>query len=144
MRGMTLIVKTVARGMAGIIFLYGIYIILHGHLTPGGGFAGGVVVCAAFILVFLAKGSTEGVSDVRKWRSSVAESLGIFAFWALAIIGLIGGSFFLYNFLTKGSPFRLLSAGFMPLSNIAIGVEVAGALFAIFVTLAVLKTGEKK
>jgi len=144
MRGMTPIVKTVTRGMAGMIFLYGIYIVLHGHLTPGGGFAGGVMVAAAFILVVLAKGSPEAVTEAKKQRSSVAESLGIFAFWALAVIGLIGGTFFFYNFLTKGRPFRLLSAGFIPLNNIAIGVEVAAALFAIFITLAVIKTGGKK
>ncbi|NQT82604.1 hypothetical protein HQ563_06250 [bacterium] len=140
---MTPIVKTVTRGMAGMIFLYGIYIVLHGHLTPGGGFAGGVMVAAAFVLVFLAKGSPEAVSEAKKERSSMAESLGILTFWVLAMIGLIGGTFF-YNFLTKGKPFRLLSAGFIPLNNIAIGIEVAGALFAIFITLAVLKAGGKK
>jgi multisubunit Na+/H+ antiporter MnhB subunit len=144
MHGMTPIVKTVARGMAGMIFLYGIYIVLHGHLTPGGGFAGGVVLSASFILVFLAKGAPQAVSEVKKWRSSVAESLGIFAFWTLAVIGLIGGTFFFHNFLTNGKPFRLLSAGFIPLNNIAIGVEVGGALFAVFVTLAVLTAGGKE
>ena len=40
--GMSVIVKTVTRLTVGLIFLYGIYIVLHGHLTPGGGFAGGV------------------------------------------------------------------------------------------------------
>jgi len=144
MQGMTPIVKTVTGGMAGMTFLYGTYIVLHGHLTPGGGFAGGVMVCAAFILIVLARGSEEAVSESKKWRSSVAESLGIFAFWILAMIGLIGGAFFFYNFLTKGKPFHLLSAGFMPLSNIAIGLEVASALFAVFITLAVLKTGGKE
>jgi len=143
MRGMTFIVRTVARGMAGMIFLYGIYIVLHGHLTPGGGFAGGVMISAAFILTFLAGGSIEQIAEAKKWRSSLAESLGIFAFWALAFIGLIGGMFFL-NFLGKGKPFHLFSAGFIPLCNIAIGIEVAAALFAIFVTLAILKIGEKK
>lgn len=144
MRGMTPIVKTVTRGLAGAIFLYGIYIVLHGHLTPGGGFAGGVVLSAAFILVFLAKGAPQAVSQAKKWRSSVAESLGIFAFWTLALVGLICGTFFFYNFLAKGKPFLLLSAGFIPLNNIAIGLEVAGALFAIFVALAVLTAGGEK
>lgn len=144
MRGMTPIVRTVSRVMAGMIFLYGIYIILHGHLAPGGGFAGGVIVAAAFVLTVVANGSQEAVSNAKKWRSSVAESLGILAFWVLAMVGLVGGAFFFYNFLAKGKPFRLLSAGFIPLGNIAIGIEVAGALFAVFITLAILKTGEKK
>lgn len=43
-QGMTLIVKTVTRLTIGLILMYGIYITLHGHLGPGGGFAGGVIV----------------------------------------------------------------------------------------------------
>jgi len=143
MHGMTPIVRTVARGTAGMIFLFAIYVVLHGHLTPGGGFAGGVIAAAAFLLSVLANGSPEAASEAKKGRSSLAESLGTFAFWALAMIGLIGGTFF-HNFLSKGKPFRLLSSGFIPLSNIAIGIEVAAGLFLIFFTLAILKReGEK-
>lgn len=141
---MTSIVKTVTRGMAGMIFLYGVYVILHGHLTPGGGFAGGVLVAAAFILRILAQGSPETRSEASKSRSSLAESLGIFAFWLVGMAGLLLGTFFFRNLLTRGRPFHLFSAGFIPLSNIAIGVEVAGALLAIFITLAILKTGERQ
>ena len=49
--GMGIIVKTVARWLKGFILLYGIYLVLYGHLTPGGGFAGGVVIACAFILL---------------------------------------------------------------------------------------------
>ncbi len=45
MKGMTLIVKKTTQLIAGMIFMYGIYVIVHGHLTPGGGFAGGVISC---------------------------------------------------------------------------------------------------
>ncbi|MEE9191863.1 MAG: MnhB domain-containing protein, partial [Candidatus Aerophobetes bacterium] len=55
-KGMTLIVKTVVKFLAPIVILFGVYIILHGHLTPGGGFPGGVVVASAFILLTLAYG----------------------------------------------------------------------------------------
>jgi multisubunit Na+/H+ antiporter MnhB subunit len=144
MSGMTSIVKTVTRGIAGLIFLYAIYIVLHGHLTPGGGFAGGVIAAAAFLLDVLARGSRETVAEAKKGKASLAESLGVFAFWAVALVGLIGGTFFFYNFLAKGKAFHLLSSGFIPLSNIAIGVEVAGGLFLIFFTLSVLKTGGQK
>jgi len=54
---MTIIVKKTTQLMAGLIFLYGIYIIVHGHLTPGGGFAGGIILAGAFILLILANGS---------------------------------------------------------------------------------------
>ncbi len=54
MKGMTLIVKKTTQLIAGMIFMYGIYVIVHGHLTPGGGFAGGVIVAGSLILITLA------------------------------------------------------------------------------------------
>jgi len=146
MRGMTLIVKCITQLMAPSIFLLGIYVVLHGHLTPGGGFAGGVLMAGCFVLIVLAYGSEEARSEVRKWRASLSESIGIFIFWLLAMLGVIQGSYFFYNVIAKvnpGQPYTLFSAGIIPLCNIAIGIEVAASLFAIFITLAVLKVGEK-
>lgn len=146
MKGMTLIVKRITQLMAPSILLLGIYIVLHGHLTPGGGFAGGVLIAGCFALMILAYGSEEVKSEAKKWRSTYSESLGILLFWFLAILGLIQGTYFFYNIITKanpGQPFHLFSAGIIPLSNVAIGIEVAAALFAIFITLVILKVGEK-
>ncbi|MFQ5867260.1 MAG: MnhB domain-containing protein [bacterium] len=145
MRGMTLIVKTITRLIAGIIFLYGIYVVFHGHLTPGGGFAGGVIIAGAFVLLVLAEGSEELSTEIKKWRASLGESLGIFIFWFLAMLGVFGGTFFFLNLLSKGRPLRLFSAGIILPCNIGIGIEVGAALFAIFITLAVLKgKGDKE
>lgn len=145
MRGMTLIVKTITRLIVGLIFLYGIYIVFHGHLTPGGGFAGGIIIAGAFILLVLAEGSEELSTEVKKWRASLFESLGIFIFWFLAMLGVFAGTFFFLNLLPKGKPLELLSAGIILPCNIGIGNEVGAALFAIFITLAVLKgKGDKE
>ena len=143
MRGMTSIVKTVARVIAGFILLYGIYVVLHGHLTPGGGFAGGVIIAGSFILMVLAYGCEDAAAEMKKWRASLGESLGIFLFWIMAMLGIFGGTYFFLNILAKGKPFHLFSAGIIPLCNIGIGIEVGAALFAIFITLAVLKTEPK-
>jgi len=146
MMGMTLIVKRITQLMAPSIFLLGIYVILHGHLTPGGGFAGGVLISGCFVLLVLAYGSTEVKSEARKWHASLWESVGISLFWLLAILGLIQGTYFFYNVIAKvnpGQPGHLFSAGIIPLCNIAIGVEVAAALFSIFITLAIVKLREK-
>ena len=56
MTGMTLIVKTITRLLFGFIILYGVSIVLYGHLTPGGGFAGGVILACGFILLVLSFG----------------------------------------------------------------------------------------
>lgn len=146
MSGMTIIVKRITQLMAPSIFLLGIYVVLHGHLTPGGGFAGGVLIAGCFALLVLAYGSEEMRSEARKWRATLGESLGIFLFWFLSMLGLFQGSVFFYNVIARtnpGEPFQLFSAGLIPLCNIAIGIEVAAALFAIFITLAILKVGEK-
>ena len=146
MTGMTLIVKRITQLMVPSIFILGVYVVLHGHLTPGGGFAGGVLIAGCFALMVLAYGSEKTKSEVRKWRASFFESFGILIFWFVALLGLIQGSYFFYNTIAKvnpGKPFQLFSAGIIPLCNIAIGIEVAAALFAIFITMAVLKVGEK-
>ncbi|MDI6606195.1 MAG: MnhB domain-containing protein, partial [Candidatus Omnitrophota bacterium] len=54
--GMSLIVKTITRLTVGLILLFGIYIVLHGHLSPGGGFAGGVIIALSFVHLMLAFG----------------------------------------------------------------------------------------
>ena len=145
MRGMTLIVKSITQLMAPSILLLGIYIVMHGHLAPGGGFAGGILIAGCFVLIVLAYGSEEAKSEVRKWRATFSESFGIFLFWFLALLGLIQGTYFFYNIIAKvntGQPYHLFSAGIIPLCNIAIGIEVGAALFAIFITLVVFKVEE--
>ena len=135
-RGMTVIVQTVARLVAGMVFLYGGYIILHGHLTPGGGFAGGAIIAAAFILVSLAFGSVENVEQHRYTFSSIFESLGGLGFIMLGLAGYFAGHAFLYNLWSQvGQPLKLVSAGIIPLANIAIGIKVGAGLFAIFLAL---------
>jgi len=142
MRGMTLIVKSITQLMAPSILLLGIYIVMHGHLTPGGGFAGGVLIAGCFVLIVLAYGSEEAKSEVRKWRATFSESFGIFLFWFLALLGFIQGTYFFYNVMSAGQPYQLFSAGIIPLCNIAIGIEVGAALFAVFISLVVFKVGE--
>jgi multicomponent Na+:H+ antiporter subunit B len=136
--GMTLIVKTITRLTVGLILLFGIYIILHGHLSPGGGFAGGVIVALSFVHLMLAFGKDVAISRVSKNLASNLESIGALMFLSIALLGFLGGSFFL-NILPKGTPFNLFSAGIIPLCNIAIGIKVGVGLFAIFLALVVLE-----
>lgn len=137
--GMTPIVKTVTRLSVWIIILYGCYIALHGHLTPGGGFAGGVIVALAFLNVVLAYGRdfTREWLNIGLLRRLEAGSITLFL-----IVGLIGLLFFggfLANFLWKGQLFDLASAGTIPLLNIIIGVKVALSLFLVVWVLAHLE-----
>ena len=143
-KGMTLIVKTITRLTVGLILLYGIYIVLHGHLSPGGGFAGGVIIALSFIHLMLAFGKEVALKKLSEVRASFFESLGALMFLSIAILGFLGGYFFFNFFLQKGKPFELFSAGIIPLCNIAISLKVGAGLFAIFVALVLFKGLEKE
>jgi len=140
MKGMTIIVKKTTQLIAGIVFLYGIYIIIHGHLTPGGGFAGGVIVAGAFILLILAYGSDFLKLVKEEAGSTLYENLAVLVALFLAISGLLFGSrVFFLNWLPKGTPGELVSAGMLPLYNIFIGIEVAASILSIFLALVIFK-----
>jgi len=138
MQGMTSIVKTVTRIVVGLIFIYGAYVVIYGHLTPGGGFAGGAIIAGAFILLVLAYGV-----DILKLRkeeeeSSISEDIAIFLFLLMALGGIaLGAKVFFSNFLPKGKVGELISGGVIPIYDIAVGIEVAAALFAIFLALVI-------
>jgi len=149
MKGMTIIVKQVTKLVAGFIFLFSAYLILYGHLSPGGGFVGGVALACGFILLVLAFGK-EFVNTLLSDRSTtIWDCLGAFAFLAIALAGYIGGTFFL-NVLTQPGNFKLASGGIIPLANIAIGIKVGACLTGVFVALAVftprsdVSSGEKE
>lgn len=136
--GMTLIVKTITRLTIGLILLYGVYIVLHGHLTPGGGFAGGVIVALSFIHIMLAFGKNLALKKVSRAAASFFESIGALLFIGIGVIGILFGYFFL-NFWSKGEPFNLFSAGIIPLCNIAISFKVGAGLFGIFLALVLIR-----
>lgn len=140
MEGMSTIIKQVTKILTGIIFMYGIYIMVHGHLTPGGGFAGGAILAGAFILLILAYGS-QGLNLKKEVAgSSSTESIAIILVVILALLATtLGIKVFFSNFLPKGTPGELVSAGVIPLYNVFIGIEVAGALLTIFLALVIFK-----
>jgi multicomponent Na+:H+ antiporter subunit B len=138
MKGLTLIVKTIADFVAGFIVVFGAYIVLFGHLTPGGGFAGGVIIAGAFVLLMLAHGSEVALSRFGLRTASILDSVGVGAFLAIAWLGMIGGLFF-QNFFPKGTQFRLLSSGTILPYNIAIAFKVMSSLFLVFAVLSMFR-----
>jgi multicomponent Na+:H+ antiporter subunit B len=110
-----------------LILVYGSYIFIHGHLTPGGGFQGGAIIASAFVLVYL--GCRE--RRISEKVSSTLESLGGLIFVVVGLIGLTVGGYFLFDFLPKGAPYLLLSAGIIPVIYVAIGFKVGSELAGI-------------
>jgi multicomponent Na+:H+ antiporter subunit B len=121
-------VRVLGLALVGPVVLFGLYMVAHGHLTPGGGFQGGVVLATGALLVFL---SGEYVT-LRKVRPAalidLAESSGAGGYVTVGLLGLATGAAFLENVLPLGEPGALLSAGTIPLLNLAVGLEVAGGM----------------
>jgi multicomponent Na+:H+ antiporter subunit B len=140
MNGMTLIVKKVSQLMCGLIFMYGLYIITHGHLTPGGGFAGGAIIAGSFILLILSFGSKVVSLRKEETMTTITESISILLVVILATAGIwIGSSVFFNNYLPEGEVGQLISAGVIPVYNILIGIEVSAAILTIFLGLVIFK-----
>ncbi|MFO7950895.1 MAG: hydrogen gas-evolving membrane-bound hydrogenase subunit E [Candidatus Fermentibacteraceae bacterium] len=124
----SMVLTTGCRYLFPLILLFGTYIFMHGHLTPGGGFQGGAVIASAFLLVYL---GCRGRRIGRGWASSV-ESLGGLVFVGLGLAGLAAaGHWFLSAFLPKGTPHQLFSAGIIPLIYVAVGLKVGVELTGV-------------
>lgn len=140
MNGMSIIVKKVTQLLSGLIFMYGAYIVIHGHLTPGGGFAGGAIIAGAFILLILAFGTKIFRLRKEETQTSMIEGLALFIIMILALAGMLSGvAVFFENYWPAGTPGELISAGIIPLYNILIGIKVAAALLTIFLGLVIYK-----
>lgn len=133
-----LIVKVISRLIVPFIQLYGVFIIIHGHLSPGGGFAGGAILGAAFILYTLAFGLEKGTKKMPHKISSKIEAGGITWYILMGLIGVLAGNYFLTNreagFL-MGSTGNIISAGFIPIITLGIGFKVGSTLITLFHSL---------
>lgn len=130
-----IIVKTITRIVVPFVQVYGIFIILHGHISPGGGFSGGAMVGTSLILYTLVFGMDRSKKKFSHRASEIAESGGVLVFFIIGIIGIILGGSFLANRdagFPMGESGALLSAGMIPLLMIAIGIKVASTMITLF------------
>ncbi|MEN3013704.1 MAG: MnhB domain-containing protein [Endomicrobiia bacterium] len=132
--GMSLIVKTVTRWTILLIILYGLYITFFGHLGPGGGFAGGVIVVLSFIHIILAYGKDFVVRRINEYLASILETTGGLMFLSIAILGFATGIFF-KDFLGQGKIFSLFSGGIILPANVAIMLKVGFGMLSAFLCL---------
>jgi len=138
MSGMTPIVKNTARLVCGFITVFAIYIALTGHLAPGGGFAGGVILAAAAVLLVLSFGKDPTTRMITEPMCHVADAGGALLFLAIALLGYLAGSFF-ENFISTGRLHHLDSGGTIPFANLAILVKVGAGLAGVFLALSAFR-----
>ncbi|MTI95599.1 MAG: sodium:proton antiporter [Firmicutes bacterium] len=127
-----LVLQTVAKLIVPFIQLYGMYIVFYGHISPGGGFAGGAIIASSFILYALAYDVDAGFKRLPRLVAKWLESLGGLIFIIVGVLGLAAGVNFLTNFLDKGTAGSLVSGGIIPLLTIAIGLKVCSTIVTLF------------
>jgi len=127
-----LILRSGADLLFPLLLVVGLYIVIHGHLTPGGGFQGGVILAAAFFLPLLAR---PGDTLNHSWMTAI-EALAGSAFIALGIAALFRGEAFLTPLFGKGLLGELVSGGSLPLLYLAVGLKVGAELASLLVRLA--------
>lgn len=127
------ILQTVARILVPPIFIFGIYLILAGHLGPGGGFSGGAVIGAGLILYLNAFGfaKTEKFFTAKTYRRisfcalacySIAKSYSFYT-----------GANHIESVIPLGTPGAIFSSGLILLLNICVGTVVAGTMYTFYV-----------
>lgn len=126
------ILKTITEILLPFILVLGIYIVLNGHISPGGGFSGGTLLGAGLILY----GASFGISGVRKFFNFHIFTKAIS--FSLLFYGLAKG----YSFITGaanidsniplGTPGKILSGGLILPLNIAVGIIVACIIYGLY------------
>lgn len=126
------ILKVAADMLFPFLLVLGAYIIVHGHLTPGGGFQGGAILAAAFFIPILASPA----SPLDHRMSSLIEGFAGAAFILIGLIGLFGKGAFLAPMFGVGTVGELFSAGSLPLLYLAVGLKVGAELAGLLARLA--------
>lgn len=123
--------QVAALGLVGPLVAFGLYIVTHGQLTPGGGFQGGVILATAPLLVYL-------TGDLKTFKRianhdlvQIAEALGLGGFLLVGLPGLVLGGSYLRNVLPLGMTGSLFSGGLIPVINVCTGAAVAAGLVSV-------------
>jgi multicomponent Na+:H+ antiporter subunit B len=118
--------------LTGVTIVFGGYVVVHAHLTPGGGFQGGTVLGTACLLVYLVVGYQEFRAVGPKGMVEAAEAIGAGGYAIIGLATMLASGAFLRNALPLGKTGDLFSAGTVPLINLAVGLEVAGGFVVLF------------
>jgi multicomponent Na+:H+ antiporter subunit B len=120
------------RATVGASILFGLYIILHGPLTPGGGFQGGGIVATGLFLIFLTGGHPIFRKVVRREIVEGIEATGAGGYAVVGLIALLTGATFLQNILPLGKQGSILSSGTIALINFLVSLDVGGGFLLLY------------
>ena len=132
------IIQTVCRILIPFIQLYGLYVVAHGHHSPGGGFQGGVILGASFILFCVAYDINEAKMRMSEKLDTVFCSSGLIIYSGIGVVCLVlGGNYLNYSRLHQILPVNPTDARSLGILGIEIGVGVTvmAVMISIFLDL---------
>lgn len=126
------ILREVVRILVPVIFLFGIYVIFNGHLSPGGGFSGGTIIGAGLILHSVAFGfaDTEHYFNEKVYDAIKVTALLIYS--AIMLYFFYTGANDLPAWIPRGTAGNIFSAGFILPINFVVGFEVACTMYGLY------------
>lgn len=135
-----IIVKCGADKFLPFALVFGIYIIMFGTISPGGGFQGGVIVASAALLLYLGYGFNLAKKAINTEVLRVNEAIGASLYVVLGLIGIVAGANFCRNiFFNNGQVGDLISAGTITFMGYAVGYKVlCGVGFLLLLMLSML------
>ncbi len=138
-----IIVKCGADKFLPFALVFGIYIIMFGTISPGGGFQGGVIVASAALLLYLGYGFNLAKKAINTEVLRVNEAIGASLYVVLGLIGIVAGANFCRNiFFNNGQVGDLISAGTITFMGYAVGYKVlCGVGFLLLLMLSMLAPG---
>jgi multicomponent Na+:H+ antiporter subunit B len=132
------ILKRMAAIILPFIFVFGFYVILHGHLSAGGSFAGGIIVGLSFVAYSTIYSMKRGREKLPEKALVYIESYATLWYGIIGLIGIVKGVPFLTNKLagiSLGTPGALFSGGLIFLIAFGVGVRVASTVITLFFML---------
>ena len=128
------IVKAVARLLVPFIVVYALYVVMHGHYSPGGGFQGGVILAASFVLLGVSHGLEKTRRRMSEKAARVISSIGVLIYGGIGALCLILGGNYL-DYAKLGKILRVTPAEARSLGILGVEIGVALAVMAVMCTV---------
>lgn len=122
------IVETATELLLPMVILFGVYVFMNGHLSPGGGFQGGAIIASGTMFLLLALPE----SHISRLMIAITESMSGFSYVVVGVLGVVLAGGFLDNrIMDLGTYGSLFSAGAIPLIYLFVGLKVGFELSAV-------------
>jgi multicomponent Na+:H+ antiporter subunit B len=125
-------VVLVCRIAGPLTALFGLYVVLHATVTPGGGFQGGVILASATLLIYLGEGYAGWRDTVRSHWLDAMEGGGALLFTLFGLAPMLTGAAFMQNVLPLGTFRDVFSGGLMLVENLGVALAVTGGFTQLF------------